>query len=127
MRDEDRVVVRAMEGKGLTEDRVVVTPKRFVTKPLSSSEKHSKSTTTVAVVTMEVGGRGTLSEVHQSAKKLLLRCRYDLERPKHSTSTSAAVVGIDSELSFAVKRDINQIQCLRRSVASKPQHDVWKR
>lgn len=126
-----------MEGKGLTEDRVVVTPKRVVTKPLSSPEKHSKSTTTVDVVTMEVGGGGTLSEVHQSAKKLLLRCRDGLERLErleHSTSTSAAVAGVDSELSFSVKRDINQIQSLCvemdrlwRSVAAKPQRDLWKR
>ncbi|KEH43788.1 hypothetical protein MtrunA17_Chr1g0204711 [Medicago truncatula] len=101
-----------MEGKGLTEDRVVVTPKRVVTKPLSSSEKHSKSTTTVDVVTMKAAGGGTLSKEHQSAKKLLLRCRDGLKRPEHSTSTSAAVVSIDSELSFAVKRDINQIQSL---------------
>jgi len=87
---------------------------------------------------MEVGGGGgTLSEVHQNAKKLLLRCRDGLERLErleHSTSTSAAVAGVDSELFFAVKRDINQIQslCIEmdrlwRSVAAKPQRDLWKR
>lgn len=83
------------------------------------------------------GGGGTLSEVHQSAKKLLLRCRDGLERLErleHSASASAAVAGVDSELSFAVKKDINQIQSLCvemdrlwRSVAAKPQRDLWKR
>ncbi|GAU21596.1 hypothetical protein TSUD_131800 [Trifolium subterraneum] len=83
---------------------------------------------------MEGGSGGTLSEVHQSARKLLLKCSDDLarlERLEHSTSTSAAV---DSDLSFAVKKDINQIQSLCvdmdrlwRSVAAKPQRDLWKR
>lgn len=80
------------------------------------------------------GGGGTLSEIHQSAKKLLLRTRDGLERLErleYSTSTAAAG---DSELAFAVKKDITQIQSLCvemdrlwRSVAAKPQRDLWKR
>ncbi|KAJ1394759.1 putative membrin-11-like [Sesbania bispinosa] len=83
------------------------------------------------------GGGGTLSEVHQRAKKLLLRSRDGLERLErleHSSSATAAVAGVDSELSYAVKKDITQIQSLCvemdrlwRSVAAKPQRDLWKR
>ncbi|RDX93176.1 Membrin-11 [Mucuna pruriens] len=83
------------------------------------------------------GGGGTLSEVHQSAKKLLLRSRDSLERLErleYSAAAAAVVAGADSELSFAVKKDITQIQSLCvemdrlwRSVAAKPQRDLWKR
>ncbi|TKY46729.1 Membrin-11 protein [Spatholobus suberectus] len=83
------------------------------------------------------GGGGTLSEIHQSAKKLLLRSRDGLERLErleYSATAAAAVAGADSELSFAVKKDITQIQSLCvemdrlwRSVAAKPQRDLWKR
>ncbi|KAK2638275.1 hypothetical protein Ddye_026070 [Dipteronia dyeriana] len=77
---------------------------------------------------------GTLSEIHQSARKLLLKARdgvEKLERLESSTSTG----GFDSpELSFAVKKDISQIQSLCvdmdrlwRSVAAKSQRDLWKR
>ena len=80
------------------------------------------------------GGGGTLSEIHQSAKKLLLRSRDGLERLEYSAPAAAAVSGADSELSFAVKKDITQIQSLCvemdrlwRSIAAKPQRDLWKR
>ncbi|XP_020227464.1 membrin-11 [Cajanus cajan] len=83
------------------------------------------------------GGGGTLSEIHQSAKKLLLRSRDGLERLErleYSATAAAAVAGADSELSFSVKKDITQIQSLCvemdrlwRSVAAKPQRDLWKR
>ncbi|KAL2329194.1 hypothetical protein Fmac_022621 [Flemingia macrophylla] len=83
------------------------------------------------------GGGGTLSEIHQFAKKLLLRSRDGLERLErleYSSTAAAAVAGSDSELSFAVKKDITQIQSLCvemdrlwRSVAAKPQRDLWKR
>lgn len=77
---------------------------------------------------------GTLSEIHQSAKKLLLKARdgvEKLERLECSTSNGS----FDSpELSFAVKKDISQIQSLCvemdrlwRSVAAKSQRDLWKR
>ncbi|KAK0600371.1 hypothetical protein LWI29_014334 [Acer saccharum] len=77
---------------------------------------------------------GTLSEIHQSARKLLLKARdgvEKLERLESSTSNG----GFDSpELSFAVKKDISQIQSLCvdmdrlwRSVAAKSQRDLWKR
>ncbi|KAH9784600.1 Membrin-11 [Citrus sinensis] len=83
---------------------------------------------------MAVEGGGTLSEIYQSAKKLLLRARdgvEKLERLESSTSTG----GYDSpELSFAVKKDISQIQSLCvemdrlwRSIADKSQRDLWKR
>ncbi|KAJ7971943.1 Membrin [Quillaja saponaria] len=78
------------------------------------------------------GGGGTLSEIYQSAKKLLLRSRDGierLERLQYSTSS-----GTDSDLSFAIKKDINQIQslCMEmdrlwRSIAAKSQRDLWKR
>lgn len=61
------------------------------------------------------GGGGTLSEIHQSAKKLLLKSRDGLERLErleYSATASNAVAGAESELSFAVKKDINQIQSL---------------
>ncbi|KAK4851257.1 hypothetical protein QYF36_013662 [Acer negundo] len=77
---------------------------------------------------------GTLSEIHQSARKLLLKARdgvEKLERLESSTSNG----GFDSpELSFTVKKDISQIQSLCvdmdrlwRSVAAKSQRDLWKR
>eukprot|EP00257_Ricinus_communis_P001652 XP_002512083.2 membrin-11 [Ricinus communis] len=55
----------------------------------------------------------------------------ELERLENSTSSG----GLDSpELSFAVKKDISQIQSLCaqmdrlwRSIAAKPQRDLWKR
>ncbi|KAH7542026.1 membrin-11 [Ziziphus jujuba] len=81
---------------------------------------------------VEMGG-GTLSEIHQSAKKLLMRSRGGLERLEsleYMTSTA-----VDSpELSYSVKRDIAQIQSLCvemdrlwRSVANKSERDLWKR
>ncbi|XP_027343417.1 membrin-11-like [Abrus precatorius] len=83
------------------------------------------------------GGGGTLSEIHQTAKKFLLRSRDGLERLErleYSATASAAVAGADTELSFAVKKDITQIQSLCvemdrlwRSIAAKPQRDLWKR
>ena len=104
----------------------------------SLSEKISEATVvvTVTVSAME-GGGGTLSEIHQSAKKLLLRSRDGLERLErleYSAAAGAAFSGADSELSFAVKKDITQIQTLCvemdrlwRSIAAKPQRDLWKR
>ncbi|XP_054818224.1 membrin-11-like [Prosopis cineraria] len=76
------------------------------------------------------GSGGTLSEIYQSAKKILLRTRDGLERLErleYSTSTA----GMDTELAFAVKKDITQIQSLcaemDRLIAAKPQRDLWKR
>ncbi|KAK6944194.1 hypothetical protein RJ641_025296 [Dillenia turbinata] len=80
-----------------------------------------------------VGGGTTLSELYQNSKKLLLRTRDGLERLERLESSSSNAVD-SPELSFSIKRDINQIQslCLDmdrlwRSVASKPQRDLWKR
>ncbi|CAJ1854528.1 unnamed protein product [Sphenostylis stenocarpa] len=79
-------------------------------------------------------GAGTLSEIHQSAKKLLLRSRDGLERLERLEYSATAGIGADAELSFAVKKDITQVQSLCvemdriwRSIAAKPQRDLWKR
>ncbi|KAA8516892.1 hypothetical protein F0562_017290 [Nyssa sinensis] len=82
---------------------------------------------------MEGGGGGTLSELYQNSKRLLLKTRDGLERLERLEFSSSN--GMDSaELSFAVKRDITQIQSLCaemdrfwRSVAAKSQRDLWKR
>ncbi|XAR64864.1 hypothetical protein NMG60_11008746 [Bertholletia excelsa] len=84
---------------------------------------------------MEGGGGGTLSELYQNAKRLLLRTRDGLERLERLESSSSSTGGVDSpELAFAVKRDITQIQSLCadmdrlwRSIAAKSQRDLWKR
>ncbi|KAM1634453.1 hypothetical protein TB1_026937 [Malus domestica] len=82
-------------------------------------------------LSVELGG-GTLSEIYQSAKKVLLRTRDGLERLERSEHAGG---GIDSpDLSTSVKRDISQIQSLCaemdrlwRSVGAKSQRDLWKR
>lgn len=96
------------------------------------------------------GGGGTLSEVYQSSRKLLMRARDEIaklerfESAAYSSSSSlssisssvpAMGIGLDSpELAFKVKQDIGQIQslCMEmdrlwRSVPSKGQRDLWKR
>ncbi|XP_057498636.1 membrin-11-like [Actinidia eriantha] len=84
------------------------------------------------------GGGGTLSELYQSSKKTLLKTRDALERLERlefSSASSSTSAGVDSpELSFAVKRDIAQIQSLCaemdrlwRSIGAKSQRDLWKR
>ncbi|XP_059668585.1 membrin-11-like [Cornus florida] len=82
---------------------------------------------------MAVEGGGTLSELYQNSKKLLLRTRDGLERLERLELSSSN--SLDSpELSVAVKRDIAQIQSLCvdmdrlwRSVAAKSQRDLWRR
>ncbi|GMI79033.1 membrin 11 [Hibiscus trionum] len=79
-----------------------------------------------------IEGGGILSEVYQSARKLLLRARDGIERLERFESS---VSGADSpELSFAVKKDISQIHSLCadmdrlwRSIPAKSQRDLWKR
>lgn len=78
------------------------------------------------------GGGGTLSAIHQSARKLLLRTRDGLERLErldYSSNSSS-----NSDLSFAIHKDITQIQSLCvdmnrlfLSISAKPQRDLWKR
>ncbi|KAK6942459.1 hypothetical protein RJ641_027836 [Dillenia turbinata] len=87
----------------------------------------------MAAIEVGVGGGSTLSEIYQNSKKLLLRTRDGLERLERLESSSSSAVD-SPELSFSIKRDISQIQslCLDmdrlwRSVASKPQRDLWKR
>ncbi|OAY41894.1 membrin-11 [Manihot esculenta] len=83
---------------------------------------------------MAVEGGGTLSEIYQTAKKLLLRARDGVERLERLESSTSSG-GLDSpELSFTVKKDISQIQSLCaemdrlwRLIAGKPQRDLWKR
>ncbi|XP_071707689.1 membrin-11-like [Rutidosis leptorrhynchoides] len=78
---------------------------------------------------MAVEGKGTLSELYQRSRRLLLKTRDDLEKIERLAGS------VDSpELSVSVRRDISQIQTLCsdmdglwRSVASKPQRDLWKR
>ncbi|CAK9144094.1 unnamed protein product [Ilex paraguariensis] len=86
-------------------------------------------------MTMEASG-GTLSDLYQSSKRLLLKTRDGLERLERlEFSASSSNASIDSpERSFAIKRDIVQIQSLCvemdrlwRSVAAKSQRDLWKR
>ncbi|WCJ43579.1 membrin 11 [Euphorbia peplus] len=80
------------------------------------------------------GGGGTLSDIYQNAKKILLRARDGIERLERLESSTSSG-GLDSpELSFALKKDISQIQILCaemdrfwRSIAGKPQRDLWKR
>ncbi|XP_043706817.1 membrin-11-like [Telopea speciosissima] len=76
---------------------------------------------------------GTLSDIYQRSKRLLLRTRDGLEKlERYEISFSN---GLDSpELSSSLKKDIAHIQSLCvemdrlwRSVASKPQRDLWKR
>lgn len=96
-------------------------------------------------------GGGTLSEVYQNARRLLLRTRDGLEKlerlesssfsfsSSHSsslpTNSAPASVGIESgELSISINRNITQIQSLCtemdrlwRSIGNKGQRDLWKR
>ncbi|KAL8172435.1 hypothetical protein V2J09_024239 [Rumex salicifolius] len=90
---------------------------------------------------MAAGGGSTLSEVYQNSKKLLLKTRDGLERLERlesssSVSTAAAGAGsVDSpELSYAIRRDISQLQsfCVEmdrmwRSITVRSQRDLWRR
>ncbi|ONK65076.1 uncharacterized protein A4U43_C07F33350 [Asparagus officinalis] len=91
------------------------------------------------------GGGGTLSDLYQSAKKLLLRARDGIgklerfESAMYSSSSSFSsrpAMPFDShpELSFATKKDLGQVQSLCaemdrlwRSIPSKRDRDLWKR
>ncbi|KAA8518369.1 hypothetical protein F0562_015748 [Nyssa sinensis] len=82
---------------------------------------------------VEGGGGGTLSELYQNSKRLLLKTRDGLERLERLEFSSSTVMD-SPELSFAVKKDITQIQSLCvemdrlwRAVAAKSQRDLWKR
>ncbi|KAI3443388.1 hypothetical protein Pfo_000053 [Paulownia fortunei] len=96
----------------------------------------------MATVT-EYGG-GTLSELHSNSKRMSLKIRDALERLERleytsssssSLSSSNAVVTRSSDdQATAIRRDIIQMQSLCsdmdslwRSIASKPQRDLWKR
>ncbi|KAI4363926.1 hypothetical protein MLD38_020085 [Melastoma candidum] len=80
---------------------------------------------------------GTLSEIYQRSRRLLLRTRDALERLERleSTTTAATGGGLDSpELSTSIKRDIIQVQSfcvemdrLWRSIGAKSQRDLWRR
>ncbi|GER45762.1 membrin [Striga asiatica] len=92
---------------------------------------------------VEVGGGG-LSELYSSSKRLSLKVRDDLERLERLeftsssssslSSSTAAVEGSFDDRATSIRRDLNQIQSLCadmdrlwRSIASKPQRDLWKR
>ncbi|KAJ6815446.1 membrin-11-like [Iris pallida] len=92
-------------------------------------------------------GGGSLSEIYQSARKLLLRARDGISKLERfesaainsssssSSSSSSLGIGADSpEIAFSIKKDIAQIQSmcadmdrLWRSIASRGQHDLWRR
>ncbi|KAL3332674.1 hypothetical protein AABB24_032969 [Solanum stoloniferum] len=93
-------------------------------------------------------GGGTLSELYQSSRRLLLKSRDGLERLERfeytssssssmlpSSSSSSAVMADPSEQPFdVVRQDIAQIQSLCskmellwRSISAKSQRDLWKR
>ncbi|KAK8957308.1 Membrin-11 [Platanthera zijinensis] len=96
-------------------------------------------------------GGGTLSEVYQNARRLLLRTRDGLEKLERlesssfsssssyssslPTSAAPAGTGMDSgDLSISISRNITQIQSLCaemdrlwRSIGAKSQRDLWKR
>ncbi|XP_058084625.1 membrin-11-like [Magnolia sinica] len=86
-------------------------------------------------IAMECGG--TLSEIYQSSRHLLLRTRDGLERLERldASSSSFSSNAVDSpDLAFSIKKDISQIQSLCvemdrmwRSISSKGQRDLWKR
>ena len=78
------------------------------------------------------GGGGTLSEIHQTARKLLLRTRDGLERVERLEYSNS--ISSSSDLSFSVSKDINQIQSLcvemnrlSRCIGAKSQRDLWNR
>ncbi|KAK4478828.1 hypothetical protein RD792_014329 [Penstemon davidsonii] len=85
-------------------------------------------------------GGGNLSELYNSSKRLSMKTRDALERLERleytsSSSSSAVVTGSsDDQAAAGIRRDIIQIQStcsemdrLWRSIASKPQRDLWKR
>lgn len=81
------------------------------------------------------GAGGTLSDLYQNSRRLLLKTRDGLERLERLKFSSSATGFVDSpDLSFAVKNDITQIQSLCvemdrlwRSIPAKSQRDLWKR
>lgn len=93
-----------------------------------------------------IGSGGTLSELYQNSKKLLLKTRDGLERLERleymssslpsssSSSASSSSLGSSPELYEAVKTDVAQIHSLCsnmdhlwRSISAKSQRDLWKR
>lgn len=95
---------------------------------------------------MEAGGGATLSEIYQSAQRLLLRATGGLERLERldssSSSTSFSYASSSSmpsiedpeDLASAIKKDITQIRSLCaemdrlwRSIPARGQRDLWRR
>ncbi|KAI5675272.1 hypothetical protein M9H77_06222 [Catharanthus roseus] len=101
----------------------------------------------MAMTTAAVGGEaassgsGTLSEIYQNSKRLLLKTRDGLERLERLEymssslpSSSSSSLGSSPDLFEAVKSDITQIHSLCsnmdhlwRSIPAKSQRDLWKR
>ncbi|KAH9626762.1 hypothetical protein KSS87_022076 [Heliosperma pusillum] len=80
------------------------------------------------------GGGTTLSEVYQTAKKLLMKIRDSLERLERLESSTSAGAAAMPELGFEIDKDITHLHSLCidmdhlwRSVAVKSQRDLWKR
>ncbi|KAF9616942.1 hypothetical protein IFM89_033012 [Coptis chinensis] len=83
------------------------------------------------VAMMEGGGGRTLSEIYQNSQRLKIRVRSGIEKLEQLEFTSAPST---PELSYSINKDIDQIrslsadmECLSRSIPSKPQRDLWNR
>ncbi|KAG6469719.1 membrin-11-like [Zingiber officinale] len=97
---------------------------------------------------MEAGGGATLSEIYQSAQRLLLRATGGLERLErerldssssatsfsYASSSSMPSIEDPEDLASAIKRDITQIRSLCaemdrlwRSIPARGQRDLWRR
>ncbi|MCE3216211.1 Membrin-11 [Datura stramonium] len=98
-------------------------------------------------ISVEVaGGGGTLSELYQSCRRLLLKTRDGLERLERfeyasSSSSSSSLLSSGTTVSDpseksveGLRKDVSQIQSLCsemerlwRSISAKSQRDLWKR
>ncbi|KAK3038443.1 hypothetical protein RJ639_030609 [Escallonia herrerae] len=83
---------------------------------------------------VEGRGGGTLSDLYQGSKRLLLKSRDGLERLERLEFSSSTAAVDSSDLSAAVRTDLAQIRSLCadmdrlwRSVPAKSQRDLWKR
>ncbi|KAF3792053.1 Membrin-11 [Nymphaea thermarum] len=74
-------------------------------------------------------GGGTISEVYQASRRRLLRARGDVERVERAggdVTSSEFVSSLRRELA-EIGSMCGQMDRLWRSVAAKPQRDLWKR
>ncbi|KAK3033725.1 hypothetical protein RJ639_034500, partial [Escallonia herrerae] len=83
---------------------------------------------------VEGRGGGTLSDLYQGSKRLLLKSRDGLERLERLEFSSSTAAVDSPDLSAAVRSDLAQIRSLCadmdrlwHSVPAKSQRDLWKR